>query len=371
MLLAGTVSSVIGVLYALVDNDLKKLLAFSSIENVGIILIGVGAGMLYHGAGLEGLALLALAAALYHTLNHATFKALLFLGAGAVVHATGTRNMEAMGGLIKRMPWTAACFLVGSAAIAALPPLNGFVSEWLTFVALLQNTRIAQPMLNLVFALGVAGLALTSGLAMACFVKAFGITFLALPRGDAAARAHEAPPAMRAAMVALAVVCVALGLGATLVVPALVTVAGALTGDRAPVAVALGAALALPLIALRLAGAARGQRRYETWGCGRMLQTPRMECTATAFADPFRRVFGFFYRPEKRLDITFHPGARYFVQRIEYANPTRSIFDDWLYRPALDALRSVAHRARAIQSGSANVYLAYMFAALLLLLALA
>src|SRR5207247_1980925 len=129
------------------------------------------------------------------------------------------------------------CFLVGSAAIAALPPLNGFVSEWLTFVALPQNTRIAPPMLNLVFALGVAGLALTSGLAMACFVKAFGITFLALPRGDAAARAHEAPPAMRAAMVALAVVCVALGLGATLVVPALVTVAGALTGDRAPVAV--------------------------------------------------------------------------------------------------------------------------------------
>src|SRR5437773_267831 len=283
VLLAGTVSSVIGVLYALVDNDLKKLLAFSSIENVGIILIGVGAGMLYHGAGLEGLALLALAAALYHTLNHATFKALLFLGAGAVVHATGTRNTEAMGGLIKRMPWTAACFLVGSAAIAALPPLNGFVGDWLT--------------------LGVSG--------------------------------------------------------------------GFATLSTLAIAVALGAALALPLIALRLAGAARGQRRYETWGCGRMLQTPRMECTATAFADPFRRVFGFFYRPEKRLDITFHPGARYFVQRIEYANPTRSIFDDWLYRPALDALRSVAHRARAIQSGSANVYLAYIFAALLLLLALA
>ena len=391
VLLAGTVSSVNGVLYALVDHDLKRLLAFSSIENVGIILIGTGAGMLYHGAGLEGLALLALAAALYHTINHAAFKTLLFLGAGAVVHATGTRNMEGMGGLI--MPWTAACFLVGSAAIAALPPLNGFVSEWLTFVALLQNTRIAQPILNLTFTLGIAGLALTSGLAMACFVKAFGITFLALPRSDAAARAHEAPPVMRTAMVALAVACVALGLGATLVVPVLVSVAGALTGDRTPVAVgdwltlgvsggfgtlstlaiaaALGAALALPLIALRLAGAARGRRPYETWGCGRMLQTSRMEYTATAFADPFRRVFDFFYRPEKRLDIEFHPGARYFVQRIEYANPTRSIFDDWLYRPALDALRSVAHRARAIQSGSANVYLAYIFAALLLLLALA
>src|SRR5437667_301452 len=286
VLLAGTVSSVIGVLYALVDHDLKRLLAFSSIENVGIILIGAGAGMLYHGAGLEGLALLALAAALYHTLNHAAFKALLFLGAGAVVHATGTRNMEGMGGLIKRMPWTAACFLVGSAAIAALPPLNGFVSEWLTFVALLQNTRIAQPILNLTFTLGIA-------------------------------------------------------------------------------------ALALPLIALRLAGAARGRRPYETWGCGRMLQTSRMEYTATAFADPFRRVFDFFYRPEKRLDIEFHPGARYFVQRIEYANPTRSIFDDWLYRPAIDALRVVARRARAIQSGSANVYLAYILAALIPLLVLA
>ena len=393
VLLAGTVSSVIGVLYALVDHDLKRLLAFSSIENVGIILIGAGAGMLYHGAGLEGLALLALAAALYHTINHAAFKTLLFLGAGAVVHATGTRNMEGMGGLIKRMPWTAACFLVGSAAIAALPPLNGFVSEWLTFVALLQNTRIAQPILNLTFTLGIAGLALTSGLAMACFVKAFGITFLALPRSDAAARAHEALPVMRTAMVALAVACVALGLGATLVVPALVSVAGALTGNRTPVAVgdwltlgvsggfgtlstlaiaaALGAALALPLIALRLAGAARGRRPYETWGCGRMLQTSRMEYTATAFADPFRRVFDFFYRPEKRLDIEFHPGARYFVQRIEYANPTRSIFDDWLYRPAIDALRVVARRARAIQSGSANVYLAYILAALILLLVLA
>src|SRR5439155_1548629 len=171
-------------------------------------------------------------------------KALLFLGAGAVVRATGTRNMEELGGLIKRMPWTAACFLVGSAAIAALPPLNGFVGEWLTFVALLQSTRLAQPALNLTIALGLA------------------------------------------------------------------------------------VALALPLVALRLAGAARGRRLYETWGCGRMLQTPRMESTATAFADPFKRVFDFFYRPEKHLDIEFYPGSRFFVERIEYTNPTRSVFDD-------------------------------------------
>ena len=142
LLLAGTVSAVKGVLYALVERDLKRLLAFSSIENVGIVLVGIGAGMVFHASGLEFLAVFALAAALYHAANHAAFKALLFLGAGAVVHATGTRDMEAMGGLVKRMPWTAATFLVGSVAIAALPPLNGFVSEWLTFQALLQTVQI-------------------------------------------------------------------------------------------------------------------------------------------------------------------------------------------------------------------------------------
>ncbi len=393
VLLLGTASSVIGVLYALVDHDLKRLLAFHSIENIGIILIGVGAGMLYHGTGLEALALLGLAAGLYHTVNHAAFKALLFLAAGAVVHATGTRNMEEMGGLIKRMPWTAACFLAGSAAIAALPPSNGFVSEWLTFMALLQNTRLAQPALNLVFALGIAGLALTSGLAMACFVKAFGISFLALPRSEVAARAQEAPGSMRAAMVALALLCLGLGLGPTLVVPALLGVAAGLTGAVAPAAIgdwltlsvpghfgslstlaitlALGGGLLLPLVLLRLAGAARRVRRYETWGCGRVLQTARMEYTATAFSNPFKRVFDFFYRPEKRLEIAFHPESRLFVERIEYGNPTRAIFEDWLYRPALDALSALARRARVIQSGSANVYLAYILAALLVLLVLA
>jgi hydrogenase-4 component B len=393
VLMLGTVSSVIGVLYALVDHDLKRLLAFHSIENVGIILIGVGAGMLYHGTGLEALALLGLAAGLYHTLNHAAFKALLFLGAGAVVRATGTRNMEEMGGLIKRMPWTAACFLVGSVAIAALPPFNGFVSEWLTFMALLQTTRLAQPALNLVFAFGIAGLALTGGLAMACFVKAFGVSFLALPRSEAAARAHEAPRSMRAAMVALALLCLGLGLGPTLMVPALLGVAAALTGAATPVpfgnaltlsvsggfaslstlaiALALGGGLLLPLVLFRLAGASRRVRGYETWGCGRILQTARMEYTATAFSNPFKRVFDFFYRPVKRLDIEFHPESRFFVQRIEYENPTRSIFDDWLYRPALAVLSGVAARARAIQSGSTNVYLAYILAALLVLLVLA
>ena len=392
LLLAGTASALVGVLYALVDHDLKRLLAFHSIENVGIILIGLGAGQLYASGGLRGLALLGIVAALYHTANHAAFKALLFLGAGAVLHGTGTRDMESLGGLIKRMPWTAACFLVGSASIAALPPLNGFVSEWLTFQALLQNVQIPRAGLNLAFAAGIAGLALTGGLAMACFVKAFGITFLALPRSEAAARAHEATLPMRAAMVALALLCLALGVLPTVVVPVLATVAGPLAGtpvlppmgdwltvrvsgdfaslSTPTIAAALALALAATLAGLRLVGASRRRRRYETWGCGRLLQTARMEYTATAFANPFKRVFDFFYRPVTHLEIEHHPESRFFVRRIEYENPTRAIFEEWLYRPVLRSLRAGARHARRIQSGSANLYLAYILAALLLLLAL-
>jgi hydrogenase-4 component B len=393
LLIAGAASSVIGVLYALVEHDLKRLLAFHSIENIGIILLGIGSAALYRVAGLDALAVLGLIAALYHTVNHAAFKALLFLGAGAVVHATGTRNMEAMGGLIKRMPWTAACFLVGSASIAALPPLNGFVSEWLTFLALFQNRHLDAVGQNLLFTLGIAALALTGGLAMACFVKAFGITFLALPRSDAAAGAHEAGPPMRLAMLVLAAACAALGLGPTLVVPAFGSVAAAVLrtappatwGDwltlrvsgefaslsTAAIAVVIAVSLVVPLVVFWVLGASRRTRGYDTWGCGRIVQTARMEYTATAFANPFKRVFDFFYQPTKRLDIEFHPESRFFVERIEYENPTRSIFDDWLYRPALDLLHAGSRAVGTLQSGSANQYLAYILAALLLLLVLA
>jgi hydrogenase-4 component B len=393
LLIAGAVSAVIGVLYALVEHDLKRLLAFHSIENIGIILLGIGSAALYRVAGQDALASLGLVAALYHTVNHAAFKGLLFLGAGAVVHATGTRNMEEMGGLIKRMPWTAACFLIGSAAIAALPPLNGFVSEWLTFLALFQNTHLTAIGQNLVFTLGIASLALTGGLAMACFVKAFGITFLALPRSAAAAGAREASPPMRLAMATLAAGCVALGLGPTLVVPAFGSVAAAIlrttpqatsgdwltvrvSGDfaglsTATIAAALVAAALVPLMVLRLVGGARRTRAYETWGCGRIVQTSRMEYTATAFANPFKRVFDFFYRPTKRLNIEFHPGSRLFVEHIEYENPSRSLFDDWLYRPLLDLLQTAARAVGTLQSGDANRYLAYILAALLLMLVFA
>jgi hydrogenase-4 component B len=390
LLLAGAASALVGVLYALVEHDLKRLLAFHSIENIGIILMGLGAGMLFHAASVPALAVLGLMAALYHTLNHAAFKALLFLSAGAVVRATGTHDMEAMGGLIKRMPWTAACFLVGAAAIAALPPLNGFVSEWLTFQALLQNLAIPRPSVNLAFALAIASLALTAGLAMACFVKAFGITFLALPRSTAAEHAQEAGAAMKLGMVLLAAACVLLGVGAAVVVPALVHVAQGLAGHAEPVAIAswftvvvsgdfaslsmpaVAAALAAALAILAAALALRGPRPrpYETWGCGRLVQTARMEYTATAFSNPFTRVFDFFYRPVKQLEIEAHPESRLFITRIVYENPTRSIFDDWLYQPIVHLVHRGARTARLIQSGSANLYLVYILAALVALLVL-
>ena len=391
LLMLGVVSALVGILSALVDTDLKRLLAFSSIENVGVILIGVGSALLFVRAGIEALAAIALVAALYHTVNHAAFKALLFLGAGAVAHATGTRNMDAHGGLIKRLPWTAACFLVGAVSISALPPFNGFVSEWLTFQALLQSVRVAEPGVSLLFAIGTAGLALTAGLTAACFVKAFGITFLALPRSDAAAQAHEATATMRWAMAGLAAACVALGLGATVVVPAVTRVAVSMLGAAvAPlhgttltfsvgadfaslspllIAAALGAGLVAPRVFLVVAGSPRRARLGETWGCGRILQTARMQYTAGAFADPFKRVFRFFYRPVKRREVVAHPDSRFFVRRIEYANPARALFEEWLYHPVLRGLVGITHRVQALQSGNAAAYLGYILAALLILLA--
>jgi hydrogenase-4 component B len=389
MLIVGAVSGVLGVLYALVDPDLKRLLAYSSVENIGIILLGAGAAMLFQATQLSGLAALALVATLYHTLNHAAFKSLLFMGAGAVLHATHTRNMEELGGLIKRMPQTAALFLVGSLAIAALPPFNGFISEWLTFQALLSSFQISAHTVNLIFALGVAALALTSGLAVACFVRAFGITFLALPRSDRAEHAREVEWTMRAAMALLALVCIVLGVAPSLVLTPLEAIVFDLTGAHAdmrfnltavvangefgwvaPLWIGLGLVmflLAIPL-ALRLLGANQRQRFYETWGCGRALQTARFEYTATAFANPFKRVFTVLYRPIKDLDIEFHPESRYFVRTIEYYNEGRLIFEDAIYRPLLGVIETLARRARVLQSGNVHSYLVYILVALVALL---
>jgi hydrogenase-4 component B len=392
MLIVGAVSGVLGVLYALVDSDLKRLLAYSSIENIGIIMLGLGAGMLFQASRLPGLAALALIAALYHTLNHAAFKTLLFMGAGAVLHATSTRNMEALGGLIKRMPQTALFFLIGSLAIAALPPFNGFISEWLTFQALLLSFQIPAHTVNLTFALGIAALALTSGLAAACFVRAFGITFLALPRSEHAKGAREVSWTMRSAMALLALACMVFGVTPSLILAPLEATVFDLTAGHAdmhfrltaivaneefgwvaPLAIGLGlvAFLLAIALALRWLGANRHDRYYETWGCGRALQTARFEYTATAFANPFKRVFALLYRPVVRLDIDAHAESRYFVRTIAYYHERRLIFEEALYTPLLRLIQTLARGARVMQSGNVHGYLAYILVALVALLILA
>jgi hydrogenase-4 component B len=391
ILAVGAVSALLGVLYALMEHDLKRLLAYHSVENIGIISLGIGAGLMFHSYGLMPLALLGLVGGLYHTLNHACFKGLLFLGAGAVLHATHTRNMEELGGLIKRMPKTALCFLIGAAAISGLPPLNGFVSEWLVFQALLGGPQLPRPELGLIMAFAVGMLALTSGLAAACFVKAFGITFLAIPRSDHARQAAEVPRSMQLAMGALALLCGALGVGGTLVAPSLgATVAGLgglppepLTGTPqltlavpgtvgviapAVLAVALVLAPIGVLAAFRWGPVDRRLRVGDTWGCGRIGQTSRMEYTATAFAEPLRRVFAELYRPTEDLSIDFHPESKYFVQSIAYRSEVQPWVERLLYAPVVSFVRMTAFRVRWLQAGSLHLYLLYMIVALVVLL---
>ncbi len=391
LLVLGCVSALLGVLYALMEHDLKRLLAYHSVENIGIIVIGLGAGAILRSYGLHALASIGFAAALFHTLNHACFKALLFFTAGNVVHETHTRDMEEMGGLIKRMPQTAALFLVGSIAISALPPLNGFASEWMVFQALLAGTRIPRPEIAIGFPVAVGMLALASGLAAACFVKAFGISFLAMPRSTHASDAHEAPAPMRAAAWMLGSLCVILGIGASVVVPAVYRVVESLFGSipaaatpsaglwiAAPealghvspvlLAALLGSILSVVFVLYRRLHR-RPLRLADTWGCGRIVQTPRMEYTASAFAEPLRRVFAELYRPTQDLTVNVHPDSPYFVQSITFTSQVHPFVEHVMYQPVVRVIRAAAARVRRLQTGSVHLYLVYVVGALLVALA--
>lgn len=392
VLTVGTVSAVLGVLYALMAHDLKRLLAYHSIENIGIILMGLGAALMFLHTGHPLLATLGLIAGLYHTLNHAAFKGLLFLGAGAVLHATQTRNMEELGGLIKRMPQTAFFFLVGAVAISALPPLNGFVSEWLTYQALLRGFGTTDSLMRLIFPLSGAMLALTGALAAACFVKAFGITFLAQPRSEAAAHAHEAAFPMRLGMGLLAVACVVLGLCPTQFVRLLDPVTQQLTGEQ--ISGQLSAANGLVLTSLAgkggtvstpglalmavcllpipfglwlLLGRSTSVRRGPTWDCGQRGLTPQMEYTATGFSKPIRMVFKALFKPHREVqrEYDFSP---YFATTLRFDSHVEEVFERRIYRPARLLILQTARRIRGLQAGSIHAYLLYIFVTLLLLL---
>jgi len=391
IVIAGAISALLGILYALMENDIKRLLAYSSVENIGIIFIGIGAGLLFESRGLPLPAALAFVAALYHALNHTAFKGLLFMGAGSVLHATHTRDMNLMGGLIKRMPWTSLFFLIGAVAIAGLPPLNGFVSEWLLFQSLLPGVNIPQPVVAALMTISVGALALTGGLAAAGFVKAFGITFLAIPRSDKANGAHEAGLSMRIGMGITAVSCIFLGLLPTFVLPLLGRVLAGIGGLSAvspvfssgislqmpgdfgqisPFLVGLGLMMVLGFVPLLMAvlRVKRNLRVSDTWGCGRVGQTPRMEYTSTSFAEPLRRVFAELYRPTKELTVDVHPESKYFVQSIEYKSDIRSWFEEFFYTPLVNTTQWISMRVRRLQSGSLHGYVAYIFVVLILML---
>ena len=384
VLVCGGASAVLGVLYALMQHDLKRLLAYHSIENVGIILLGLGAGMMAISSGRAELAAVGIAASLFHVLNHALFKGLLFLGAGGVVMATGTRHLEELGGLAKRMPWTALFFLVGAAAISGLPLLNGFASEWLLFQAFLLGFHLSSDAL-VRFLFPVAGvfLALTSALAAACFVKAFGITFLALPRGRGAERAHESPPLMLLPQAVLAGLCVVLGLAPSAALGVLRGVLASLPGVRpAPemvqgwFVIAPGPGsfdhLASPLVAgavlfgLALAGAMSlragyAVRRAPTWGCGGEL-TAKTEYTATAFSKPLMMIFRAVYRPTREVATV---GEAHFPREVHYHAEIEPTFERFLYRPLTRGVMGLADRMKVIQAGSLHAYLAYVIALVL------
>lgn len=388
----GAVSALLGVMYALMEHDLKSLLAFHSVENIGIILLGMGAGMVFHSFGLNELAALGLVAALYHTINHALFKGLLFLGAGSVVYATHTRNIEEYGGLLRRMPWTGLFFLIGSVSIAGLPPTNGFVSEWLVFQSLFLSFHLPTVFLKLALPIAAAMLALTAVLALACFAKAFAMSFLALPRSSHAREAQEVPLTMRVGMGILAGLCVLFGLGPMLVVPLLEQVADSLMGTATPAnllaldgwVIAPGSvefsSISTPILAAMLVGfmvlgwgvavalGGRARKRYyKTWGCGINL-SPRMEYSASGFVQPIKRVFSTIYQPTIKLETEFLEESRYFAKRKRFEFHIEPVFHRYLYDPVIAFFSLVADRLRIIQAGSLHLYLVYIFVTLVLLL---
>jgi len=392
VLVVGVVSGLLGVLYALMEHDLKRLLAYHSIENIGIILMGFGSALLFRSFGHPQLAALALVAGLFHTLNHGVFKCLLFLGAGGVVHATHTRNMEEMGGLIRRMPSSALYFLIGAIAISGLPPLNGFVSEWFTYQALLAGFGATPALTRMAFPIAGALLALTAALAAACFVKAFGITFLALPRSERAENAQEVPLLMRSGMAILAVACVLLGLGATWFLPVfdpitqgifgvaispdlvagngLLLTAGS-TGrgsvSTVVIALALVALGAIPLLLWLVWGRKSARLSGPTWDCGLPGLTAENEYTATAFSKPLRMIFAALFRPRREIQTEFEVSA-YYPTAIHFESEIKPTFETHVYEPLRELVLSLASRMRRVQAGSIHVYLTYVFITLILLL---
>ncbi|MGH2872445.1 MAG: proton-conducting transporter membrane subunit, partial [Solirubrobacteraceae bacterium] len=367
-------------------------LAYSSIENIGIIVTALGAGMTFTAYGQRAIGAFLLIVALYHSVNHGTYKTLLFLEAGVIEHAAGTRDLDRLGGLIRRLPRTAVICLIGTVAIAALPPLNGFVSEWLLFQGLFQGFRISSDVAGILIVVAGAAIALTGGLAINAFARAYGISFLGMPRSGPAQRAHEqhqplAGPAL------LGGACVFLGIGAPLVLTALDRVGRAVAGidiqtrlvvpqlgvipahtsfaEFSPTYLAafLVAISVVPILIFLAGRPLAASRRPRVWDGGILSFRPRMQYTATTHANPVRVTFDALYRPTTHVERASDDPAG-MSGPVHYRVRVTPIFDQYLYRPSIWLVRRIAELARPIQNGDVNLYLLYVFVVVVIAYAL-
>jgi hydrogenase-4 component B len=383
----GLLSGVIGVLFALAQHDLKRLLAYHSVENIGIIVMGLGVGLLGISTGSHTLAVLGFAGGILHVANHALFKGLLFLGAGSVIHATHTREIDHLGGLIKRMPWTALTFLIAAVAISGLPPLNGFVSEFLIYVGAFSGTISAKGGNSIPLLAVIAGLALIGGLATACFTKAFGIVFLGEPRSDHPKQAKESEVWMTAPMLVLTVGCFGVGLFGFLIIRAMPPVLTDLLKALAPAGIdsatvlselfsasaylksftygALAVLLLIGLIALirRRLLTGRSVGESPVWDCGYAAPNARMQYTASSFAQPLIDFFDIFHRGRKR----FLAPRGYFPKAAAFRTKTVDTSQEAVYRPIFETVRRVLSQLHVLQQGRIQLYVLYIVLTLIVL----
>ena len=374
----GALSAVGGVVYALFQHDLKRLLALHSIENVGIIVLGLGACLVLRARGADEWAALALGAALLHTVNHAVFKALLFLGAGVFERAVGRLELDRLGGLLRRMPWAGGAFLVGAMAIAGLPPLNGFASEWLTLQALLRVPQYGGIGDGMAAAIALGALAATAALAAFCFVKVVGLVLLGPPRTAAAAAAVEPPFPLRAALVFLAGVCVVLGVAPGLLFGTLVGLAPWSDGVATHAGLDVPGTGSLPTVGIVLAlvgftgafallRARRSAAPAPTWACGQLVE-PALNWTSAGFTKPLRLVLEAVLRPQREITVRSEGGV---LQEVGYSGHVPHLIDEHVYRPLTQVSLAAAAQARRLQSGSLGMYVAYLIGLVVVLLAAA
>lgn len=385
----GGVSSVFGILYAIVENDIKRSLAFSSIENMGLILMGLGLTVVFASYGLAAFSSLALMATMYHVINHAIFKSLLFMGAGSVQFATHTKDMEKLGGLIKKMPWTALLFLIGCLAISGLPPFNGFVSEWMLLQSFLLTSQIPDTLLQISIGIASMAFALTIGITIAAFVRLFGISFLSKPRSEFAIPVREVPRSMLAGKAVVAALAVILGvlpfIGINLVSSSFdlsyvqANPFDPLVSNKdnqsyasismPSVMILLGCVAAGAFGFVRAIGGKTQKTTSPTWDCGFGKLDERMQYTASSVSYPLRMIFKFLFRPTLQIQKELYYGSSNYAKKsISASHATKDVFEQKLYRSVISASIAFFGKIRLIQTGKVNAYVLYVMIILVILL---